>query len=201
MQKSLSLSVFIFLFSMVYAFGQDTLFFRDGTYSVARVTEISFRKIRFMQYAESGDSARRSEKAAKLDSVIFKNGYVFRKGMSEDYTELPVSWKRFASYWDGRRFGEVKTSFPRSFIAANYFAGLIVIGLPYTLYKSSRNPRLQELPTKEAYRFRDDKDFAKGYKNGVKRTHLNATMPLYGAGLVSTLLGLAIFMPKDQIID
>lgn len=174
---------------------QDTLFFRDGSYSVGRVDAIRFRKISFMQFSESGDSVRRSEKSSRLDSVYFRNGNIFRKGLSEDYSQLPADWKRFASYWDGRRFGEKKTDFTRSFMATSYLSGLVVLGLPYTVYRSARNPKLQELPTKEAYRFRDDQDFAKGYRNGVKRTHFNATLPMYSAGLITTLLVLALIMP------
>lgn len=190
------IQAFFALFTVLSAAkAQDTLFFRDGTFSVARVDDIRFNKISFIQYAESGDSVRRTEKASRLDSISFKNGLIFRKGLSEDYSDLPVQWKPFASYWDGRRFGEKKTDFTKSFMASSYLSGLLVLGLPYTLYRSARNPKLQELPTKEAYRFRDDKDFAKGYRNGVKRTHFNATLPMYSAGLITTLLVLAFILP------
>jgi hypothetical protein len=186
---------FILLSGMPAVKAQDTLFFRDGTYSVGRVEDVQFRKITFMQFGESGDSIRRTEKASRLDSVFFKQGLVFRKGFSEDTNLLPNQWKRFASFWDGRRFGEKKTDFTKSFMASSYLSGLVVLGLPYTLYRSARNPELQELPTREAYRFRGDKDFAKGYRNGVKRTHFNATIPMYSAGLITTLLILALIIP------
>jgi hypothetical protein len=184
------------LFSAISAVkAQDTLFFRDGTYSLGRVEDVHFRKITFMQYGDSGDSTRRTEKASRLDSVVFKSGLVYRKGFAEDTSLLPNQWKRFSSFWDGRRYGEKKTDFTRSFMASSYLSGLVVLGLPYTLYRSARNPELQELPTREAYRFRDDKDFAKGYRNGVKRTHFNAAIPMYSAGLITTLLILAMIIP------
>lgn len=201
MSKSVFLSFFFFLISFFVATAQDTLFFRDGTYSVARVTQITFSRLKFIQFAESGDSAERSEKASGLDSVIFKGGRIFRKGFSEDLDLIPADWRRFASYWDGRKSGEVKTSFPRSYIAANFLAGLAVIGLPYTLYKSFRKPDLRELPTREARRYRDDKDFARGFRKGFNRTNTQAAVPVFCAGLLTTILGFSMIPERHSNLN
>jgi hypothetical protein len=191
--KSIAALAFICLSQLLY--GQDTLFFKDGSYAIGKVKELSFKKVKYLQISESGDTVEKSERASNLDSLFFHGRNQYRKGVFNP-DNLPADWYAFAAYWEGRICGEKGTTFSKSQIAASYVSGLLVVGLPYSLYKASHSAAAEDLPTIQANRYRNDSNFATGYKKGVKRTHLQAMLPLYLAGVISSLLGVAILVPQ-----
>ena len=178
------------------ACGQDTLFFRDGSYATGKIRQAGYRKITYMQYNASGDSALVKEKSSRLDSIYFKSGLHYRKGISEANLLPDENLQRFGYYWQGRYFGNKRTEFPKSLIAANYLAGLAVIGLPYTMYKAGKLPPASEIPTPQTLLMKSSKDFARGYSDEVKRTNLNAFLPVYLSGLLTSILAIALFYPR-----
>ena len=174
---------------------QDTLFFRDGTFATGTIKDLGFKKFSYLQLDESGKTALKKEKSSRLDSVYFQSGLKYRKGFVGS-DQLPESWRSFASYWEGRLSGETKTAFSKKEIGLSYLCGATVLGIPYIIYKASYKPGMRELPTAEAIRYRDNPDFALGYRRGVRRTNLNALLPVYFAGVVSSLLVVAILVPR-----
>ncbi len=178
------------------AWGQDTLFFRDGSFATGKIQQAGFRKITYMQYNVSGDSVLVKEKSSRLDSIFFKSGLHYRKGVSEASLLPDENLQRFGYYWQGRYFGNKQTEFPKSLIAVNYLAGLGVIGLPYTMYKAGKLPPASEIPTPQTLLMKSNKDFARGYSDGVKRTNLNAFLPVYLSGLLTSFLAIALFYPR-----
>ena len=174
---------------------QDTLFFRDGSYSVGRLPLPVGKQIHFVQLAENGDSAVKTEKLASLDSVHFQNGQRFVKGKCDSAT-VPDAWLPVASFFSGKKAGEKNTSITKAFVATGYLSGLLVAGLPFSLYQATKPPSLEQMHAGEARLYHQNKDFASGYRKGMNQTRLKAILPIYLAGLLTGMLGLAVLLPR-----
>jgi hypothetical protein len=185
--------------SVLSAGAQDTLHFRDGTFAVGTIRELNDKKVCFLQQNEStGAELMKKERSAMLDSVKFRSGLVYRKGMAAPEM-LAEDWKRFAAYWEGRRLGEKKTDFTKTEIGLNYLGGVLVLGLPYPIYKAAfYKPGTGELSAEEAKKYLENPDFARGYQKGVRSTNMNALFPVYLAGVVSSLLLYFVFVPQPE---
>jgi hypothetical protein len=175
---------------------QDTLYFRDNSFAIARLKSAGFRKISYLLLTESGDSLLKTEKSVRLDSIHFRNGSVYHRGRSFFGTGLPEI-SAYASYWEGVQAGRLCPSFNKSQIAWNYLAGIGIFGLPITLHQALRRPREKELSDRESLRIQMDSAYAKGFRKGMNQTRLTALLPVYLAGTVSSMLGLAVFFPRD----
>lgn len=182
--------------SIFPAGAQDTLYFRDGTFATGKIRNPGFRKFTYMQYNEAGDSLLKKEKSAQLDSICFQSGLHFRVGTGDSRMLTDENLRRFAFYWQGRQFGNKRTVFSKAQIAANFLAGLTLVGLPYTMYVAGKLPPPSEIPTDQTKLMNTNKDFAKGFSEGVKRTNMNAFFPIYLSGVLTTLLGFALLLPR-----
>jgi hypothetical protein len=176
---------------------QDTLFFRNGTFSVGNVLELGFTRFTCEEWLEGGGKDTITIKSAQIDSVHFFNGHRYRKGKKE-YSGLATEWLAFEAYWEGRCLGEKQSDVSKIRMLTNYLSGLTVIGLPFSLHQALRKPDLNKMSEAEALRYRQSDAFAAGYRKGLKNANLNALLPIYFSGVISSMLGAALFWKKDS---
>lgn len=191
--------LFTFHLSAVFSFqaiAQDTLFFRDGTFAVARLKSLRANKIVYLLLKESGDSLPRTERAVQLDSIRFRNRTVLRIGFAYSAPQFPEI-SEFAAYWEGRKAGMLCSQFKKAHIGLNFLSGLCIVGLPYTIHQVYRKPKDNELSDTEVQRMRSDPNYAKGFRSGMRQTRLAALLPVYLAGSISSMLGFAVFFPRN----
>jgi hypothetical protein len=184
----------VILLPLIPLKAQDTLFFRDGTFSIARLKKIDVKEVRFQEINEQGDSSLQKEKSERIDSICFANGSCYRKGKTGKGNLRPEA-EALQSYWEGRNFGYKNNEFPRSVMMKSYISGLLIAGIPYPIYQSLKEPEVTALPTAAATRFRSDKAYADGYRKAVRKARLQSSMSMYFAGLISSLLVLSLLMP------
>ena len=190
----LYLLIFMALQPFVSLKAQDTIYFHDETFAIARLKKIDLKKIEFLEINEKGDSSLQKEKSERIDSICFSNGSCYRKGKTGKGT-LGQDAQALQSYWEGRSLGMKNHEFSGSLMLKSYVSGVLVAGFPYPLYQSLKEPDIKALPTAEATRFLSNKPFADGYRKSVKKGRLHATMSLYFAGLISSFLVLSILKP------
>ena len=190
----LYLFIFMVLQPIVSLKAQDTIYFHDETFAIARLKKIDIKKIEFLEINEKGDSSQQKEKSERIDSICFSNGSCYRKGKTGIGNLIPEA-EALQSYWEGRSLGTKNHEFSGSLMLKSYVSGVLVAGFPYPLYQSFKEPDIKALSTAEATRFLSNKPFADGYRKSVKKGRLHASMSLYFAGLISSLLVLAILKP------
>jgi len=184
----------VILLPLIPLKAQDTLYFRDGTFSIARLKKINVKEVRFQEINEQGDSSLQKEKSERIDSICFANGSCYRKGKTGKGNLGPEA-EALQSYWEGRSFGMKNHEFSGSLMLKSYVSGVLVAGFPYPLYQSLKEPDIKAMPTAEATRFLSNKPFADGYRKSIKKGRLHASMSMYFAGLISSLLVLSILQP------
>lgn len=193
--KAALFSFICFLSGWQEVLSQDTLYFRDNSYAIARLKRLGFKKISYLLLTESGDSAVKTDQSSRLDSIHFQNGSVFKQGQAFSGTGLPEV-SAYAAFWEGMRDGQRFPSFRKSQIAWNYIAGISVVGLPFTLTQALRKVPSKNLPEPIYQRTLTDPAYSKGFRNGLNKTRLTVLLPVYLAGTLSTILGLAVFSPR-----
>jgi hypothetical protein len=189
--------LFLLLFASISftASAQDTLFFRDGSYAVGSVVDLGITKFTYLQIDEKGNKLMKAEKAIKLDSVHFGSGIKYTKGASAPI-QLNDTWKSFASYWHGRQLGALQTSFTKTQIGLHYLGGVLILGLPFTLYKATAKPKLMVLTAEDSVKYQQDSHFERGYRRGARGTMLTALLPVYMAGVLTTFLSYTLLVPQ-----
>jgi len=173
---------------------QDTIYFHDETFAIVRLKKIDLKKIQFVEINEQGDSSQQKEKSERIDSICFANGSCYRKEKNGKGNLGPEA-ETLQSYWEGRSFGMKNHEFSGSLMLKSYVSGVLVAGFPYPLYQFLKEPDIKAMPTAEATRFLSNKPFADGYRKSIKKGRLHASMSMYFAGLISSLLVLSILQP------